>query len=59
MHEPAACGARAAQQSKWQMLLAETEAKGSAVHTNAAASKTATAMRAMAGDRFETLKFIE
>jgi len=59
MHEPAACCARAAQQSKWQMLLAETEAKGIAAHTNAAASKTATAMRARAADRFETLRFME
>jgi hypothetical protein len=59
MHEPAACGARAAQHSKWQVLLAETEASGTAVHVNAAASKTATAMRARAAGRFEILSVME
>jgi len=35
MHEPAACGARPAQQSNWQAAAAEAEFSGSATATRA------------------------
>src|ERR1043166_10040627 len=46
MHDPAACGARAAQHSSRHALPAETDASGTATQTNAASSRMASSARA-------------